>query len=178
MRYIAEYTSTWPRSFEEIRQAIRPALPESCKTHHVGSTAIPGMPAKDIIDVDVECPAGAIEAVIRGLAGVGYEHEGDKGIPGREAFRPRPGSVVEKLPPHHLYACEESALELRRHLAFRDYLLARRERMIWLAEQKRLADRMARCRDEYIRNKAQAYAAITAEALAWTAANPAAAPPE
>lgn len=167
MRYITEYRSGWPESFETIAQAIRGALPEACAVHHVGSTAIPGMPSKDIIDIDIECPAGSIAAVIDALAGLGYEHEGDKGILGREAFRPLPGAAVETLPPHHLYACEDSATELRKHLAFRDFLRTHAERMTWLAEQKRLADQAARWRDEYIENKDRAYATITAEALEW-----------
>ena len=50
---------------------------------------------------------------------LGYVYEGDKGIPGRAAFLWPPGT-----PRHHLYVCASGNLELRRHLAFRDYLLA------------------------------------------------------
>jgi len=49
----------------------------------------------------------------------------------------------------------------------KEFLLARRDRMTWLARQKRLADQAAGSREEYIRNKAQAYAAVVAEALQW-----------
>ena len=170
MRYITEYQGRWPASFEKITRAIRMKLPGACEIHHVGATAIPGMPSKDIIDLTIECPKGGMAAVIRGLADLGYEHQGNKGLPGREAFRPLRDSVAEELPAHHLYACEASAMELRKHLAFRDYLLAHPEKMNWLAEQKRLADQGATSRDEYIANKVQAYEAMTAQSLAWAAA--------
>ena len=64
---------------------------------------------------------------IAALQELGYEHQGDLGLPGREAFRysspdvPRDGSGRE-WPTHHLYACLEGNRELRRHLAFRDHL--------------------------------------------------------
>jgi len=125
------------------------------------------MPSKDIIDVDIECPAGCMSAVIRALDKPGYEHEGDKSIPGREAFQAVQDSLVAGLQPHHLYACESPAWELHKHLAFRDFLIAHRHRMNWLAEQKRLADHMAQTREEYMQNKAQAYLIITAESLEW-----------
>ncbi len=146
---------------------LRTELPVTCRIHHVGSTSVPGMPAKDIIDMDIECPVGSMRAVIAALGKLGYEHEGDKGITGREAFRPVPGAPAENLPPHHLYACEESAPELHKHLAFRDFLITRSDRIAWLAEQKRLADSKAHTRDEYIQNKVQAYTTITAESLKW-----------
>lgn len=169
MRYIKEYDNAWPESFEKISGVIRANLPDGCLVHHVGSTSIPGMPAKDVIDLTIECPAGSMAAVIKVFRKFGCEHQGDLGITGREAFRTLQGSAAESLPPHHLYACEESATELRKHLAFRDYLIAHPDRLSWLARQKRLADRKADTRDGYIENKAQAYATITAEAMAWAA---------
>ena len=169
MRYIKEYSSHWPESFEKIARVIRAELPDSCRVHHVGSTSVPGMPGKDIIDLDIECPRGSMPAVIQALGQLGYEHQGDIGIPGREAFRVPPDSLVAHLPSHHLYACEESTFELHKHLVFRDFLRAHRNRMICLAEQKRLADDAAHTRDEYTENKAQAYLTITAESLEWAA---------
>jgi len=53
------------------------------------------------------------------LAKIGYRHEGDLGIPGREAFK---YEGKEHLMKHHLYVCAKDSDELKRHLAFRDYL--------------------------------------------------------
>ena len=125
------------------------------------------MPAKDIIDLIIENPAGQMPTIIAVLDKVGYIHEGNKGIPTREAFRPKPASVAARLPPHHLYACETGFSELFRHLAFRDYLIAHPARARWLGEQKLARDRSAACRSEYIEHKADAYAIITNESLFW-----------
>jgi len=167
MRYIAEYNPDWPARCERIVAMLRPYLPAECKFHHVGSTSVPGMPSKDIIDIDIECPTGAMAAVIQALAVAGYTHEGDKGIPSREAFAPLPGSAAAEMSAHHLYACESDSPELRKHLAFREYLKANNERAQWLAQQKEEAENAATTREEYIMNKSGAYKGITREALAW-----------
>lgn len=126
------------------------------------------MPAKDIIDIDVECPVGAIDAVIHALREAGYGHEGDRGIPGREAFRPMGGSEASRMPAHHLYACESGAYELKKHLAYRDYLVANGDRAQWLARRKIAVDESAETRSAYIERKAPFYRAITKESLEWT----------
>lgn len=169
MQYIVEYSDAWLESFQRIARMLRPGLADACRLHHVGSTSIPGMPAKDVIDVVIECPAGSMAEVIGALGKLGYEHQGDLGIRGREAFRIVPGAAGQSLPTHHLYACEQSAFELGKNLAFRDFLNTHHDRMMWLAEQKRLADQGAHTRSEYIQNKDQAYAMITAESLVWAA---------
>jgi len=168
MRYITAYNPDWPARFDRIVAMLRPHLPAECRFHHVGSTSIPGMPSKDIIDIDIECPCGAMPAMIQALAAAGYLHEGDKGIPTREAFSPSPGSAAAAVPAHHLYACESDSPELGKHLSFREYLRANSQRARWLAQQKQRADNAATTRDEYIMNKSGAYERITREAMDWT----------
>jgi len=125
------------------------------------------MPSKDIIDIDVECPGGSMSDVIKALAATGYMHEGDGGISTREAFAPLPHSAAAELPGHHLYACESDSPELRKHLAFREYLKGNGERAQWLAQRKREAASAAAAREEYIMNKSAAYEIIAQEALEW-----------
>ena len=85
---------------------------------HVGSTAVPGLASKPIIDMDVLLiSATDLPLVIVKLASVGYEHRGDLGVAGREAFRTPPNEL-----PHHLYVCPSSSPEYRRHISFRDHL--------------------------------------------------------
>lgn len=85
---------------------------------HVGSTAVPGLAAKPIIDMDVLLiSATDLQLVIAKLACVGYEHRGDLGVAGREAFRTPPNDL-----PHHLYVCPSGSAEYRRHISFRDHL--------------------------------------------------------
>jgi len=118
---IREYDPTWPDQFSELASRVTAALGAlELRVEHIGSTAVPGLAAKAVIDLDVvlESPRDLPEA-IRGLAVLGYVHEGDLGIVGRDAFRWPPG---EKR--HHLYVLVAGADELRRHLAFRDALRA------------------------------------------------------
>ena len=60
-----------------------------------------------------------LNAVISRLQDIGYQHEGDLGIKGREAFRYEGKDHLQK---HHLYVCPQDSMELKRHIAFRDYL--------------------------------------------------------
>jgi len=117
---IREYDPTWPDQFDEIAARARTALGSLVvRIEHIGSTAVPGLAAKPIVDLDVVVsPQDVLEAIQR-LSDVGYVHEGNLGIAEREAFRPPPGE-----PRHHLYVVSETATELQRHVAFRDALRA------------------------------------------------------
>jgi GrpB-like predicted nucleotidyltransferase (UPF0157 family) len=85
---------------------------------HVGSTSVPGLRAKPVIDACiVVASSGEDQGCIDRLAGIGYVHRGNLGVPEREAFR-RP----DELPRHHLYLSPRASLSLRNHLGFRDYL--------------------------------------------------------
>lgn len=118
---VAEYNPQWAADFAAIAVEIREALGNLALTvHHVGSTAVPGMAAKPIIDLDVEIAGyDAFPAVAEKLAEIGYIHEGNLGIPKREAFRYEGKPHLRK---HHLYVCPSDSPELHRHLTFRNYL--------------------------------------------------------
>lgn len=121
MIQVVKYDPQWPQAFEQIRLELEQALGElALRIEHVGSTSVPGLAAKPIIDLDVVIGDDAdLSLVIRCLEEIGYRHEGDLGIPGREAFGYRAKDHLQK---HHLYVCRESSGELRRHVWFRDYL--------------------------------------------------------
>jgi len=86
---VVAWQPEWPARFEEIRGALLPALEGLiCGIEHVGSTSVPGLAAKPIIDLDIVLPDASVFPRVRdALAGLGYRHEGDLGIPGREAFK-------------------------------------------------------------------------------------------
>ncbi len=117
---IVDYDPHWPDRFEELRAPVVAALGDLVViVEHVGSTAVPGLAAKPIIDMDVVVPSVSdLPEVIVRLAMLGYVHQGDLGIPGREAFMSPAGK-----PRHHLYVCAVGSDELRRHRSFRDCLL-------------------------------------------------------
>ncbi len=116
---VVDYDPDWPRQFVALRSRIVDALGALAREiEHVGSTSVPGLAAKPIIDIDVHLQSDTdLPLVIATLASLGYEHRGDLGVPSREAFRTPPGDF-----PHHLYVCLCNSEEFSRHLAFRDYL--------------------------------------------------------
>jgi GrpB-like predicted nucleotidyltransferase (UPF0157 family) len=118
---IQEYDPAWPDAFSHLAARVTAALGGLVVTvEHIGSTAVPGLAAKPIIDLDVVLASPFdLPDAIRRLSRMGYVHEGDLGITGREAFRSPLG-----LPRHHLYVLIEGADELCRHVAFRDALRA------------------------------------------------------
>ena len=118
---IEDYDPRWPQVFEMLRSRVSAVLNElAISIEHVGSTAVPGLAAKPIIDIDVLLRSSTdLRAVISKLAELGYQHKGDLGVSGREAFRAN-GSAVQ----HHLYVCLPGSREYSRHIAFRNYLRA------------------------------------------------------
>ena len=123
---VVPYDNNWKLQFEAIRAEIQDALGElALSIEHVGSTSVEGLSAKPIIDIDVVIEdESKLQAVVKKLAGIGYEHEGNLGIVGREAFG---YTGKEHLQNHHLYVCTKDSPELKRHLAFRDYLRSHEE---------------------------------------------------
>lgn len=117
---VLPYNKAWKQSFIDIRAEIQDALGElALEIEHVGSTSVEGLSAKSIIDIDVVIKEEMLDDVVTALKRIGYRHEGNLGIPGREAFK---YDGKEHLQKHHLYVCPQDSAELRRHIAFRDYL--------------------------------------------------------
>ena len=118
---VLPYDEAWKKDFEEIKAELMAVLDGLVlSVEHVGSTSVPGLAAKPIIDIDVVIEdTDCFEKVKTALETIGYQHEGDLGIPGREAFK---YDGKEHLRKHHLYVCAKDSDELKRHLSFRDYL--------------------------------------------------------
>ena len=117
---VLPYNKAWKQSFIDIRAEIQDALGElALEIEHVGSTSVEGLSAKPIIDIDVVIKEEMLDDVVTALKRIGYRHEGNLGIAGREAFK---YDGKEHLQKHHLYVCPQDSAELRRHIAFRDYL--------------------------------------------------------
>lgn len=160
---IKDYNSEWPAQYAALASTVAAAhSPILLRIEHVGSTAIPGMPAKPIIDIDAVVMNGAVEEAIQRLEAIGYTHKGDQGIPGREAFRPPTRSV-----PHHLYVCPSDSPELAAHLLFRDTLRADTRLATDYASLKRtLAIRFKKDRAGYCEAKTEFVRAVLAQSIA------------
>ena len=117
---VEKYNPKWVEQFTVLKEFLEKNTTEYISIEHVGSTSIPGMNAKPIIDIDIVVEdASQFQRLKEELSKIGYVHEGDRGIPGREAFD------HENVPlniDHHLYVCVKDNAELLRHLKFRDKL--------------------------------------------------------
>jgi GrpB-like predicted nucleotidyltransferase (UPF0157 family) len=161
---ISNYDSNWPILFQCLRKRIADALGDMIAAiEHVGSTAVPNLAAKPIIDIDVLLASETMLPVaIERLAGLGYIHRGNLGIPEREAF-----FAPASDPPHHLYLCPPCSAEFRKHVAFRDYMRAHPKDVKIYAELKlSLAQRYRDDRPAYNAAKTEFVTELTRRAIA------------
>jgi GrpB-like predicted nucleotidyltransferase (UPF0157 family) len=149
------YDPNWPAAFERERRLIGPLFPRPPRLiEHMGSTSVPGLPAKPIIDIivlvdDLEHGRAAISA----LEATGYSFWADN--PDKTKLY-----LVKGLPPaprrtHHLHIYDDED-EVQRHLVFRDHLRSSPEaRAAYLALKEELAARFRDDREAYSRNKTE-----------------------
>ena len=111
---VVPYNPQWPEMFLEEAAKIRAALGENCVTiHHIGSTSIPGLSAKPIIDM-VPVVKDILKVDAASLESLGYGGRGELGMLFRRYFS---NQVC------HVHIWEEGNPEIDKHLIFRDYLV-------------------------------------------------------
>lgn len=160
---VVDYDPAWPGEAEALIAVLCPVLGRlAAAIHHVGSTSIPGMMGKPVLDIDIELvPGTSVEAASEALATLGYDFRGDLGIPDRYAYgRPTPdvpfSAARTVWMAHHLYVCPHGSAELARHLRFRDRLRASAALREEYAAIKREALRVAQgVRQTYVDEKAR-----------------------
>jgi GrpB-like predicted nucleotidyltransferase (UPF0157 family) len=150
---VCEYDPGWPDAFARLAAVFEKGLSGiAYRIEHVGSTSVPGLAAKPIIDIDIIVSMASLPHSIRALELIGYRHRGDLGIKDREAFFPPDGIDIE----HHLYVCIEGALALRNHLVFRDWLKTHSEdRALYGDLKMNLAKRFPHDIDSFIAGKTE-----------------------
>jgi GrpB-like predicted nucleotidyltransferase (UPF0157 family) len=118
---VAEYDPSWPIRFEELRReydaAMRAAGVSVVAIEHVGSTSVPGLASKPVIDCDIVVESSEIEDAAEVLTSLGFVALGEQGIPQRWAFREPP-----RLAGTNTYVVVNGALSHRNHILFRDLL--------------------------------------------------------
>jgi GrpB-like predicted nucleotidyltransferase (UPF0157 family) len=118
---VVEYDPAWPDRFERLRQdyaaAMKAAGVHVVAIEHVGSTSVPGLAAKPVIDCDIVVAEQDVEAASQVLIGMGFRPLGELGIPRRWAFK-----QPERLGKTNTYVIVEDSLSLKNHLAVRDTL--------------------------------------------------------
>lgn len=151
---IVAYDPDWPSQFEAIASDLEDALAgvPVIGIEHVGSTSVPGMSAKPVIDVDVIVSRDHVDAAIAALGAVGYRYRGDLGIEDRYSMA-EPGGIRRNV-----YVTVQGSLAHRNHLAVRDTLRTDAElrdryeaRKLELAEQEwEITDHYAAAKSDII----------------------------
>ena len=158
---LAGHDPGWAGLFEAEKARLQAALGGLVlAVEHVGSTAIPGIPAKPIIDIgagveNFERAAACIPA----LEGLGYQYRGENGIPRRHYF------VLGEPRRFHLHMLETGSKEWSDHLLFRDFLRRDRQAAAAYGQLKRaLAERYPHDREAYQAGKTTLIEAILEQA--------------
>lgn len=157
---VVDYDPGWPSQFEALRSVLLGAVEDlALSIEHVGSTSVPGLAAKPVIDIDVVVPAKGVASAIDRLTAIGYEHLGDLGIPEREALKRPKASAA-----HNLYVCPQNSQALANHLAVRAYLRGHADAARRYGElKKRLACDYSDDIDGYVEGKSKFLLGILGE---------------
>jgi GrpB-like predicted nucleotidyltransferase (UPF0157 family) len=149
---VTEYDPDWPRRFARLRDEYSAAMAAAgvplVVIEHVGSTSVPGLAAKPVIDCDIVVAERDVAAASRVLAGLGFVPLGELGIPLRWAFK-----EPARLTGTNTYVVAEGSLALRNHLAVRDALRADPALREQYAAVKRRVGATAANIDEYGQGK-------------------------
>ena len=149
---IVDYDARWPEKFVEEQARILEALDGlDVSVEHVGSTAVPGLCAKPVIDIAVGVTDLATgNECIAPLFALSYEYKGDAGIPGRHFFAK--GSADDRT--HYVHVEPLNGVLWRNHILFRDYLRCHSDEAATYGQLKRtLAEKYRENRDAYALGK-------------------------
>jgi GrpB-like predicted nucleotidyltransferase (UPF0157 family) len=153
---VVSYDPAWQTEYAKAHTFLTHALQGIPHTiEHVGSTSVPGLAAKPILDIDIIVATPAlVQQTIQRLATVGYQHRGNLGIPGREAFAYDPANPHITWLEHHLYLCLAGTESLTNHLLLRDHLRANPQAAQAYGDlKKQLAQQFPHNIDAYIEGK-------------------------
>ena len=115
---VEEYNPIWAEQFQQVKAQLEKILDgvSFISIEHVGSTSVPGLAAKPILDIDVIVTAANLDSTKKALTENGnYVYRGEMDVPDRHVFRKH-----GELPTRNLYVCIEGCQALRNHLLMRD----------------------------------------------------------
>ncbi|HBN95945.1 MAG TPA: hypothetical protein DDZ66_06575 [Firmicutes bacterium] len=162
---VTEYNPQWPALFEAEAAHLRRVFgSELLQIHHIGSTSVPGLQAKPIIDImPVVADIRAVDKLTEKMVELGYEALGEYGIPGRRYFRKGGENRT-----HHVHVFEVGSADAQRHLAFRDFLRAHPDEATRYGDLKAsLARQYPDNIEAYMDGKQEYIQRVEGEALGW-----------
>ena len=167
--FVVPYDPQWPAAFALSSSDVVAALGDNLLAiHHIGSTSIPGMHAKPVIDMlAIVSDLATLDRDAAQMQSLGFEPMGEFGIPGRRYFR-RDNPAGDRA--HQVHAFQHGSPQIERHLAFRDFLRAHPTPAHEYAELKqRLATAHPHDIEAYMAGKDAFIKETEAKALAWSA---------
>lgn len=162
---VEAYDPDWPRRFADLAAALRREVGDrSVRIDHIGSTAVPGLAAKPVIDIQMSVARlEPVQAYAEGLARLGFDWRSDNADLTKRYFRERPGQRRTHI---HVRAVGSWSEQLS--LLFRDYLRADAQARASYSEAKSaLAVRFRDDRASYVAAKAPTIWALLQRADVW-----------
>ncbi|HDR4345735.1 TPA: GrpB family protein [Bacillus cereus] len=162
---VVPHENHWSEKFQKEAKRLKSAMPETVKIYHIGSTSVPGLAAKPIIDMimeveNIERVDGWNERFIE----LGYIVKGENGISRRRYFI----HGTEEKRSYHLHVFEKGNPEIVRHLAFRDYMMAHcEEAEAYATLKKELAEKYTYDGELYTEGKNEFVRNVDEKAKEW-----------
>jgi NAD-dependent deacetylase len=162
---VVESDPAWPGRYEAEAGRVRGALgPDVVGLEHMGSTAVPGLAAKPVIDISVGLVRAELSPVqVAAMEELGYEYLGENGLPGRLFFRKDEAGRRA----FHVHAVEHGGEHWHRHRALRDYLRAHPDEVERYAGEKRRLAAEAATHADYWDRKQEYLDALFTRAWTW-----------
>jgi GrpB-like predicted nucleotidyltransferase (UPF0157 family) len=162
---VFSHNENWKLMFSEEERKLKTIFGnEIVHIYHIGSTSVPELKAKPIIDIlPVVRDIHIVDDLNDEIENIGYESKGENGIPGRRYFQKGGDKRT-----HHVHIYQVGSYEIKRHLAFRDYLLFHPEVKKRYGQLKeKLVDKFPYDIESYISGKEQLVKEIEVKALEW-----------
>ncbi len=167
---VVDHNPAWAAQYAAEAEKLRAVLGENCTAiHHIGSTAVPGLKAKPILDImPVVRDLRAVDRAAEDFRQLGYEYLGEFGIPGRRYLRKGGDERTHQV---HIFQADDTE-NIERHLAVRDYLRTHDAAVRQYGALKaRLAQAFPYDIEGYCDGKDAFVQALEKEALAWRKAH-------
>ncbi|MBC7880723.1 MAG: GrpB family protein [Anaerolineae bacterium] len=164
---VVPHNPNWRSAFENESKQVAVALADNVvAVHHIGSTSIPTIYAKPIIDMLVKVREIAkVDEQNLAMQALGYEAKGEYGISGRRYFRKENEAGMRT---HHIHVFEVHSAQVERHLAFRDYMRVHPEDAQKYSQLKqKLAKQYPNDVDGYVNGKDEFIKDIDKKAAEW-----------
>lgn len=162
---VVPFRDEWTTMFAEEAEKLKRVFGEQClRIYHIGSTAIPGMSAKPIIDIMVEVhDIDYVDSYNNAMAAIGYQAMGENGIPKRRFFQKGGDERT-----HHVHVFPAGSEHIARHIAFKEYMIAHPEKAKAYSRLKEaLAKQFSNDIQAYMKGKEEFVREMEKKALAW-----------